>query len=261
MSDDRTFERNARAWLELGPTDAPDRVVQAALLEIESTAQERDLWIPWRITAMNRTVRLLGAVAAVAVVAVGAIALLGRPATNVGTGSPSPSAGALALTQHIAVPARYYTVDLPADWQAVLGGDAASSDSFSGPQGTLSITLGHITAGVGQEEWLSGAYQDELAKLDGTCSNDPSSRQPVRVGDRPGDLTGPGLYRLTCLPGWLVLAPVGDRGYVVLFKVANAVDLGAAREQVFRQILVSLVLEQGPNRASPAVSSAAPSPS
>jgi hypothetical protein len=48
MSDDRLLERNARAWLERGPTDAPDRVVEAALLAIETTNQERDLRIPWR---------------------------------------------------------------------------------------------------------------------------------------------------------------------------------------------------------------------
>ena len=45
MSDDQMFERNARAWLELGPTAAPEPVLEAALLEIESTTQERDLRI------------------------------------------------------------------------------------------------------------------------------------------------------------------------------------------------------------------------
>jgi hypothetical protein len=53
MSDEHRFERDARAWLELGPTDAPDRVVEAALLEIDKTSQERVLWIPWRLPTMT----------------------------------------------------------------------------------------------------------------------------------------------------------------------------------------------------------------
>ena len=48
MNDDRSLERAARSWLEAGPTQAPDRAVEAALLQIETTSQERDLRIPWR---------------------------------------------------------------------------------------------------------------------------------------------------------------------------------------------------------------------
>ncbi len=74
MSDEHRFERDARAWLELGPTDAPDRVVEAALLEIDRTSQERVLWIPWRLPTM--TPRLgLAAIALVAVVGLGLIYL------------------------------------------------------------------------------------------------------------------------------------------------------------------------------------------
>jgi len=58
MRDDRQFERIARAWLELGPTDAPDRVVEDALLTIESTPQERDLRIPWRLPKMTTPARV-----------------------------------------------------------------------------------------------------------------------------------------------------------------------------------------------------------
>ena len=48
MTDDRSLERAARSWIEAGPTQAPDRAVEAALLRIETTPQERDLRIPWR---------------------------------------------------------------------------------------------------------------------------------------------------------------------------------------------------------------------
>src|SRR5262245_40966298 len=57
MTDDRSLERAARSWLEIGPTTAPDRPVDAALLRIQSTPQERDLRIPWRKPAMFTPVR------------------------------------------------------------------------------------------------------------------------------------------------------------------------------------------------------------
>jgi hypothetical protein len=100
MSDDRMFERNARAWLELGPTDAPDRVVQGALLEIESARQERDFRIPWRLPSMNPLIRLMASVAAIAVaLAVGGILVGPRLGPGVGpqpTSSPSVSSAPTA---------------------------------------------------------------------------------------------------------------------------------------------------------------------
>lgn len=102
MTDDRSLERAARSWLDEGPTRAPDRPVDAALTRIQTTRQERDLWIPWRLPTMNTASRLLAGVAAAAVVLViGTIfvapALLpgvgGRPTP---TPAPTPSPEATA---------------------------------------------------------------------------------------------------------------------------------------------------------------------
>ena len=38
MTDDRSFERAARSWLEIGPTEAPERAIEAAFLEIDTTS-------------------------------------------------------------------------------------------------------------------------------------------------------------------------------------------------------------------------------
>lgn len=93
MNDDRSLERAARSWVEQGPTQAPDRAVDAALTEIESIQQDRALPILWRLPNMNSTSRLVAGLAAIAVVVVaGALAL--RPGTGTGaapTPSPSPS--------------------------------------------------------------------------------------------------------------------------------------------------------------------------
>ena len=60
MTDDRSFERGARSWLEEGPTIAPDRPVQEALARIETTPQERGPLVPWRMPTMNPVMRLAG---------------------------------------------------------------------------------------------------------------------------------------------------------------------------------------------------------
>jgi len=93
MNDDRSLERAARSWLEDGPTQAPDRAVEAALLRIETTPQERDLRIPWRLPKMTTPARVATA-AVIGVLAVGgAFLFLGRPGQAV-VGGPGPSATA-----------------------------------------------------------------------------------------------------------------------------------------------------------------------
>ena len=63
MTDDRSLERAARAWLELGPNRAPEHAVQAALERIEQTSQERHWPLPTGGRWIQRTGRTLGAVA------------------------------------------------------------------------------------------------------------------------------------------------------------------------------------------------------
>ena len=41
MTTDRDFDRLARAWLETGPDEAPDRVIAAVLQAAETTPQVR----------------------------------------------------------------------------------------------------------------------------------------------------------------------------------------------------------------------------
>jgi hypothetical protein len=99
MTDDRSIERAARSWLEDGPTQAPDHAVEAALLTIQSTNQERD-WLPWRTRRMTQTLRLLAGATAIAVVVGGVILIRpgsspgpgGQPSAPITTSSPSPSA-------------------------------------------------------------------------------------------------------------------------------------------------------------------------
>jgi hypothetical protein len=90
MTDDRSLERAARSWLEAGPTQAPDRAVEAALLRIETTPQERDLWVPRRLPEMTTPARVAAAAIIGVLVVVGAFLTLG-PSSPSGIGGPSPS--------------------------------------------------------------------------------------------------------------------------------------------------------------------------
>ncbi len=94
MNDDRSPERAARSWLEEGPTQAPDRAVEAALLRIETTSQERDLRVPWRVSTMSTPARLVAAAVIAIVVVGGGVYALGSQPSGVGgpTSSPPPAA-------------------------------------------------------------------------------------------------------------------------------------------------------------------------
>lgn len=95
MTDDRSLERAARSWLETGPTEAPPRVVDAALLRIQATSQERDWNVPRRAIPMSAPARLTAA-ATLGVLLVGGVLLIARPGSGVGGPSAAPSASASA---------------------------------------------------------------------------------------------------------------------------------------------------------------------
>jgi hypothetical protein len=88
MTDDRSLERAARSWLEGGPTEAPDQAVEAALLRVQTTTQERDWDVLRRNRPMTLTSRLVAAAVAVAIVVIGG-ALLLRPTSQPNIGGPS----------------------------------------------------------------------------------------------------------------------------------------------------------------------------
>ena len=85
---DHLFERAVREWLDDGSDRTPRPSIEAVLLAVKTTRQERDLRILRRFTLMPTYMRLPAAIAIVAIVAVAFIALLPRAP---GFGSPGPS--------------------------------------------------------------------------------------------------------------------------------------------------------------------------
>jgi hypothetical protein len=143
MSDDRTIERSARAWLELGPTQAPDHAVEAALRTIETTSQERDLRIPWRFPTVNPLTRIAVFVT-IAIVAVGAGMYLMRPDTSSVGPQPSPS---VTVVPSIALVPQSPAPRPPFADGTYVGRDVAISD---------------VIAMINATSYLSQADKDEL---------------------------------------------------------------------------------------------------
>jgi hypothetical protein len=128
MSTDRDFDRVARAWLDLSPTEAPDRAIAAALDAIDATPQVRRplRWPFWRPSPMTR-LPLLVALAGVVIVLAGLLL--------VGGGGPTPTTEPTATPIPSTPTPSPVAVD-PALTDDILGGWAGP------PRGTL-IEGGH----------------------------------------------------------------------------------------------------------------------
>jgi Tol biopolymer transport system component len=144
MTSERDFDRLARAWLELGPDEAPDRVVAAVLQAVEDTPQVRRplQWPIWRFLMMNHVSQAAGAAAVLVVVLGGGILLSQRNQPAVGVPVASPTATA---------PASLGPTDGPAPTPsttptAIASGPPASAGSIAyvvGPEGAREL---HVIA-------------------------------------------------------------------------------------------------------------------
>jgi len=138
MNDDRVFERAVDEWLADGSDRTPGHAIDAVLLAVMTTPQERDLRIPWRTPPMSLQLRLAAAIAIFAVVGYAGLTVLNSRPLGPGSllsaspsSSPPPSQTATPLqtptptvnldtatwTQFTSD--RYdYTIKHPADWEA-----------------------------------------------------------------------------------------------------------------------------------------------
>ncbi len=92
MTRQLDLEQLLDTWLDDGPTDTADAVFDAAVARVYRQRQRPAWRVSWRNALVTTNLKLLIAAAAVIVIAVGGIALLGRPSTSPGNISVPPSA-------------------------------------------------------------------------------------------------------------------------------------------------------------------------
>jgi hypothetical protein len=124
---DQLFDRAVRDWLEDGSDRTPSTAIDAVLLAVKTTPQERDLRIPRRFNLMPTYLRLAAGIAIVAIVGVGVLAFNTRlPGSGSSTpvpptATPAPSAVAPGISgwtiYHSKVNA--ITLGYPSDWSVL----------------------------------------------------------------------------------------------------------------------------------------------
>lgn len=138
---DRLFDRAVLDWLDDGSDRTPPAAIDAVLLAVTTTPQERDLRILRRTTQMPTYVRLAAGIAIVAVVGVGALMYIGNSPGVGGAPTPSPTPTPVASAAPSAPPslapgisgwkpytsAAYgFTMSYPSDWSVA----AQASDKW-----------------------------------------------------------------------------------------------------------------------------------
>jgi hypothetical protein len=198
MTDERDFERISRAWLDLMPSEAPDRTVAAVLQAVEAMPQVRRPWrrLPWRSTPMTRFSLAIGAAAA-AIVLVSSL-MLTRPSSPsvVGTTpTPASSASPSASASAPAIPA-----ELRARW---MGGHRDLVQLNKGS--TLLFTGGRFVM-TESNQW------DVIEFLSSTASavGDGQLRLELTANDNGCQKGDVGLYSWSLSPGGHTLTITAD---------------------------------------------------
>jgi hypothetical protein len=261
---DFDFDQLSRLWLQEGPTELSDRVLDAALADIHGHRQRRTvLGVPWRFHPMSNVIRAVAVAAVIAAVGIAGIAFLVRPTagpatspapTPAATAGPTPSTGpsqsptALPSASPAAIPLTTFTssllgysVGLPGGWtQADMpdslaetlypGPDANQAERFVSPIQSPWLVVSSPTLGVlTPAEWLAR-------------SKEPGSDNGCRVlGSEPRTVAGIDTEQdiLACSNEIVLLATVvhDDRIYQIAYGYLAGND-AASREQ-FRQVLAS----------------------
>jgi hypothetical protein len=186
MNDDRSLERAARSFIEVGPTRAPERAVDEALLRIRTTPQERALRIPWRFPTMTLPARLL-ALAVLGALVLAGVAMLGTPGGTAPTApTPLPSA-APAVAVSLA----------PSSTRSVAVSPAISDIDYSYLPGR--ILLEHLGNAIDLSEFPTQDYHPERRRfyfmdptdMTGTTAVEFLPDQPI-TGKTAGDVSADG---------------------------------------------------------------------
>ena len=193
------------AFLADGPEQIPDRVVDAALNEVEHTHQRRAPRVPWRFSVMPNSIKIAAAAAAVVAVAVGGLFLL-RPGGEPGAGgnqpSPSPTPHASPTQPTITFSESACTVTGPA-----LSTNLGSITFISERPQYVAIDIWRIGQGKTYDELVAELAVDQARIEQGLALRGAPAYLTMATGEileipatesRLTTLT-PGTYAITCI--------------------------------------------------------------
>jgi hypothetical protein len=203
MTDQRDFERMARAWLDLMPDEAPDRVFTAVLQAVESVPQERPpLGLGRRRFLPMQRLSFAAAVGVAGILAVAGL-LYVRTAPTDRVAAPSATAVATAPASASAVPAPA-AVTVPPELQGRWVWRPAAPDAHIG-RTNPDLVFGRTNVSVGVAEGLGALVADATTTSDGGLELVQTSSS----GDCR-DIVGRYAYSLSLTGRTLSLTPRAD---------------------------------------------------
>lgn len=212
MTNRSELEQALDRYLAEGGEQVPDRVVDAALDQINRTSQRPAMRVPWRFPDMPYYLKsaMVGA-AVVAVLLVGGI-LLTRGPTNDLPGGPEASTPASLVVSPSATPEltdtsnwlpfaseRYgYEILYPPTWTATRATgewdfetsrhnfQTTDADAFLGDDARVTAFASDLPAGMSEEEWIAAYYDGSIVEQV-ECAQFVDA-QPTTVDGLPGFL-------------------------------------------------------------------------
>ena len=221
MNDDQSFERATREFMEEGSDRTSAATIDAVLLAVRTTPQERGLRIPWRTVPMSNPMRLVAAIAVIVIVGVAAANLFGgspgiggvgsspspaltpSPAAPTPSTQPSPTPSTATSTTYVSN--RYgFSIGHPADWterpavstwvapvgNAGAGGAAdpmgTSTEGFFAPTNTVLVSAWSVAVapGTSAQAWI----QTYCLKVTPPCTGIPARTDAVSMDGHAGSL-------------------------------------------------------------------------
>jgi hypothetical protein len=159
MTANRDFDDIARAWLNLMPDEAPDRIVESVRMAVDATPQVRPRFVgPRRFSNMS-PFALVGAAAIIA--ATGAFLALTRPTPKVGN-QPTATPASVAPSSSGQVAGDALDAALRASWIAV----AKTNDILGNGSGPVSFTVDAAGTGIAAGNFGPGlSFPSTVAKI------------------------------------------------------------------------------------------------
>ena len=238
----RSFDEVFGDWLEDGPTQAPDRVLESLRTDVARTTQRRPFFLRLGGFSAMDPIFKVGAVATGGIaVFVLALSMLGGSFAGIGGPPPTPDPTSVpTATPSVTAPPSTtsyesdylpWAIELPAGWVATTAeGDAAGSyEQFAKFRPTLvnaGVGSTEVPSGTSPEDYVQEALDNELELMQSECGIDAFEPADTTMGGEPAFEL---LYECNGRGIALIVTSHNNRRYVFLFEAA---DVQPVREAI-----------------------------